>query len=290
MSNIIDGKKIAADLRQEIAREVVQIKEMHGRAPGLAVIIVGQDPASEIYVQHKQAACAEVGVESRKFSLSATAQQCDVLALIHQLNQDPLIDGILLQLPLPAHFYVAELLEAISPQKDVDGFHPYNIGRLAQGRPAMRPCTPSGVMALLDHVGCDYKNIDAVVVGSSNIVGRPMALELLRAGATVTVCHSNTRDLVKHLQVADIVVSAVGKPEFIKGQWIKEGAVIIDVGITRLQSGRLVGDIEFSSAQKRAQWITPVPGGVGPMTVAMLLKNTLLGMAKTIHDENQYET
>jgi len=275
-SNIIDGKKIAAELRKEIAREVADITALHNRAPGLAVIIVGHDPASEVYVKHKQTACHEVGIQSQKFALPSSITQADLLALIERLNNDIHIDGILLQLPLPAHFDADVLLEAIVPSKDVDGFHPYNIGRLAQRRPALRPCTPFGVMHLLNHVQCDFKNSDAVVIGSSNIVGRPMALELLFAGATVTICHSNTRDLVKHLQSADIIVSAVGKPEFIKGEWLKEGVTIIDVGITRLASGRLVGDVEFESAQKRAKWITPVPGGVGPMTVAMLLKNTLL--------------
>ena len=273
MSNIINGKKIALEVRKEIMREV---SALTGRAPGLAVIIVGDDPASEVYVKHKQAACHEVGIRSQKFALPFSATQTDILDVIEQLNQDPLIDGILLQLPLPAHVDADVLLEAILPNKDVDGFHPYNLGRLAQRRPALRPCTPWGVMHLLNHIQCDFKNSDAVVIGSSNIVGRPMALELLLAGATVTVCHSNTRDLVKYLQLADIVVSAVGKPGFIKGEWLKEGATIIDVGITRLDSGQLVGDIEFESAQKRAKWITPVPGGVGPMTVAMLLKNTLL--------------
>lgn len=277
MSNIIDGKKIAATIRQELARKVNALKE---RAPGLAVIIVGNDPASEVYVAHKQAACQEVGIRSQKFALPYSATQADLLQLILQLNQDSHIDGILLQLPLPAHFDTNELLEAILPSKDVDGFHPYNIGRLAQRRPVLRPCTPLGVMHLLHHIKCDFKNSDAVVVGCSNIVGRPMALELLLAGATVTVCHRHTRDLVRHLQAADIVVSAVGKPEFIKGEWLKEGATIIDVGITRLESGRLVGDIAFESAQKRAKWITPVPGGVGPMTVAMLLQNTLLAYQK----------
>jgi len=276
VSIIIDGKKIAAALRKELSDEVSAIKVLGGRLPGLAVIIVGDNAASEVYVKHKQAACAEVGIQSHKFSLPSSALQEDLLRLIAQLNQDAHIDGILLQLPLPAHFIVDELLEAISPHKDVDGFHPYNIGRLAQRRPVMRPCTPWGVMRLLKHVQCDFKNSDAVVVGSSNIVGRPMALELLLAGATVTICHSNTRDLIKHLQAADIVVSAVGKPEFIKGEWLKEGSTVIDVGITRLESGRLAGDIEFESAQKRVKWITPVPGGVGPMTVAMLLQNTLL--------------
>ena len=276
MSKIIDGKKIASDVRKEIAREVADIKLLRGRVPGLAVIIVGHDPASEVYVKHKQAACLEVGMQSQKFALPDATTQADLLDLIECLNQDTHIDGILLQLPLPAHLDADLLLEAISPSKDVDGFHPYNMGRLAQRRPALRPCTPRGVMHLLNHVQCDFKNSDAVVVGSSNIVGRPMALELLLAGATVTVCHSNTRDLVRYLQFADIVVSAVGNPEFIKGEWLKEGSTIIDVGITRLDSGRLVGDIEFESAEKRAKWITPVPGGVGPMTVAMLLKNTLL--------------
>lgn len=275
-SNIIDGKKIAAAVRKEIARDVANIKALHDRVPGLAVIIVGHDPASEVYVKHKQAACLEVGIQSQKFALPSFATQQDVLSLIEQLNRDVHVNGILLQLPLPSHFNVDVLLDAILPSKDVDGFHPYNMGRLAQRRPFLRPCTPFGVMHLLNHVQCDFKNSDALVVGGSNIVGKPMALELLLAGATVTVCHSNTRDLIKHLQLADIVISAVGKPEFIKGEWLKEGSIVIDVGITRLESGRLVGDVEFESAQKRAKWITPVPGGVGPMTVAMLLKNTLL--------------
>lgn len=270
---MIDGRQIAADIRQDIAREVSALTR---RPPGLAVVIVGHDPASEVYVKHKQAACVEVGIKSQKFALPVYATQADLLSLITQLNQDANIDGILLQLPLPHHFDTDTLLEAILPSKDVDGFHPYNLGRLAQRRPLLRPCTPFGVIHLLQHVQCDFKNSDAVVVGSSNIVGRPMALELLNAGATVTICHSNTRDLVKHLKSADIVISAVGKPEFIKGEWLKEGSTIIDVGITRLESGRLVGDIDFESVCKRAKWITPVPGGVGPMTVAMLLKNTLL--------------
>ncbi|MBP9726397.1 MAG: bifunctional methylenetetrahydrofolate dehydrogenase/methenyltetrahydrofolate cyclohydrolase FolD [Gammaproteobacteria bacterium] len=274
---IIDGKKIAAELRKKLIQELVSLRLQKGRVPVLAVIIVGHNPASEIYVQHKQSACAEVGIESRKHVLSAAeASQADLLRLIERLNQDVAVDGILLQLPLPLQFNVPQLLEAIDPHKDVDGFHPYNIGRLAQRRPTLRPCTPQGVMALLEHIQCDFKNTDAVVVGCSNIVGQPMALELLSAGATVTVCHSHTRNLVKHLQVADLVISAVGKPGLIKGEWLKEGSTIIDVGITRLASGRLVGDIEFESAQRRAKWITPVPGGVGPMTVAMLLRNTLL--------------
>ncbi len=278
MNNILDGKKLAASLRQQIACKVIGIKSRLGRAPVLAVIIVGDDCASQIYVAHKQVACDEVGIESQKYALPSTITQMELLNLLRELNQNIAVDGILLQLPLPAHLNADDLLEAIDPAKDVDGFHPYNIGRLAQRRPMIRPCTPLGVMALLDSVACDYKNLDAVVVGSSNIVGRPMALELLLAGATVSICHSNTRDLIKYLKGADIVVSAVGKPEFIRGEWLKEGAIIVDVGITRLPSGRLVGDIDFASAQQRAKWITPVPGGVGPMTVAMLMQNTLLAM------------
>lgn len=240
-AKIIDGKKIAADLRKIIAHKVKAIHAVQHRVPTLAVIIVGNNSASEVYVKHKQAACAEVGIESTKYSLPHQASQEELLQLIHTLNQDQCVDGILLQLPLPEHIEVNSLLEAISPNKDVDGFHPYNIGCLAQRRPAMRPCTPQGVMTLLEYIKCDFKNSDAVVVGSSNIVGKPMALELLLAGATVTVCHSNTRDLVKYLKTADIVVSAVGKPEFIKGSWLKEGATVIDIGITRLPSGQLVG-------------------------------------------------
>lgn len=273
---IIDGKKIAEKIREEIAHHVACIKAKKRRVPVLAVIIVGDDPASKVYVKHKQAACLEVGIESQKFVLSANVRQEELLELIQRLNDDVLVDGILVQLPLPLHFDVNNVLEAILPSKDVDGFHPYNIGRLAQRRPAIRPCTPWGVMTLLEHIQCDFKNSDAVVIGSSNIVGRPMALELLLAGATVTVCHSNTRDLDKHLKMADIVISAVGKPGLIKGESLKEGSIVVDVGITRLASGQLVGDVEFESAVKRVGWITPVPGGVGPMTVAMLLKNTLL--------------
>lgn len=276
MSNIIDGIKIAKAMRQDIAFEVAKISATGSRIPGLAVIIVGHDTASEIYVKNKQAACAEVGIQSQKFVLSDLVTQCDLLNLIQQLNMNPEVHGILLQLPLPEHLNVEQLLEAIHPKKDVDGFHPYNIGRLAQRCPILRPCTSWGVMKLLEKAGCDFKNADAVVIGCSNVVGKPMALELLLAGATVTVCHRNTRDLKKYLQVSDIVVSAVGKPEFVKGEWLKEGSVVIDVGITRLDSGRLVGDVEFESARQRAQWITPVPGGVGPMTVTMLLQNTLL--------------
>jgi methylenetetrahydrofolate dehydrogenase (NADP+)/methenyltetrahydrofolate cyclohydrolase len=222
-----------------------------------------------------------VGIKSYKFAFPSSISQQDLLQQIAELNQHPDIHGILLQLPLPAHLMVHELLEAISPLKDVDGFHPYNIGCLVQQRPTLRPCTSWGVMYLLQHVQCDFKNSDAVVVGSSTLVGRPMALELLLAGATVTICHRNTRDLVRHLQSADIVISAVGKPQFIQGKWLKQGATVIDVGITRLASGQLVGDIEFEAAARRVKWITPVPGGVGPMTVAMLLKNTLSAMRGT---------
>lgn len=279
VANIIDGKAIAQQLRKKIQQDVSIAQEKYGRAPGLAVILVGEDPASSVYVKHKRAACAEVDIFSQAFILPYATTQHELLNLIETLNHDEKIDGILLQLPLPAHMDTDHLLEAISPHKDVDGFHPYNIGRLVQRRPLLRPCTSWGVIYLLEQIQCDLRNVDAVVVGSSNIVGRPMALELLLAGATVSVCHSGTRDLEKHLRTADVIVSAVGKPGLIRGEWIKLGAVVVDVGITRLASGALVGDVEFAAASERASWITPVPGGVGPMTVAMLLQNTLLAMS-----------
>lgn len=273
---IIDGKKIAESCRAKIAVEVEELKKIYQRPPLLAVVIVGHDPASEIYVQHKREACAEVGIETRQYSLLVTIDQADLLRVIDILNQDEHVDGILVQLPLPPHIDVNQVLECIAPQKDVDGLHPYNFGRLAQRHPSFRPCTPKGVMALLQSIHYDCQGVDAVVVGCSNIVGQPMALELLSAGATVTICHSHTLKIQRYIEMADLVVSAVGKPNLIKGTWVKKGATVIDVGITRLPSGKLVGDVEFVPAAKRAGWITPVPGGVGPMTVAMLLENVLL--------------
>lgn len=274
-AQLIDGKATAAHLRQHIKDRVDARLSSGLPPPGLAVILVGNDPASQVYVAHKRKDCTEVGIRSINHDLPAETRQEDLLALIDQLNADESVHGILVQLPLPPHIDTTAVIERIAPEKDVDGFHPYNVGRLAQRIPQLRPCTPYGVMTLLEHAGIDIKGMDAVVVGASNIVGRPMALELLLAGCTVTVTHRFTRDLRAHVERADLLVVAVGKPGLIKGEWIKPGAVVIDVGINRLADGRLVGDVEFETAKERAAWITPVPGGVGPMTRAMLLKNTL---------------
>ncbi|MGA4635243.1 bifunctional methylenetetrahydrofolate dehydrogenase/methenyltetrahydrofolate cyclohydrolase FolD [Pseudomonas solani] len=282
-AQLIDGKTIAARLRQQIAKRVDERRQQGLRIPGLAVILVGSDPASQVYVAHKRKDCEEVGFISEAHDLPASTSQEDLLALIDRLNVDPTIDGILVQLPLPAHLDASLLLERISPDKDVDGFHPYNIGRLAQRMPLLRPCTPKGIMTLLESTGADLYGMDAVVVGASNIVGRPMALELLLAGCTVTVTHRFTKDLAGHVGRADLVVVAAGKPGLVKGEWIKEGAIVIDVGINRQEDGKLVGDVEYEPALQRASWITPVPGGVGPMTRACLLENTLHA-AETLHD------
>lgn len=274
-AQLIDGKAIAASLRQQIAQRVAERRQQGLRAPGLAVILVGTDPASQVYVSHKRKDCEEVGFLSRAYDLPAETSQVDLLALIDELNEDPTIDGILVQLPLPEHLDSSLLLERIRPDKDVDGFHPYNIGRLAQRMPLLRPCTPKGIMTLLESTSVDLYGLHAVVVGASNIVGRPMALELLLAGCTVTVTHRFTKNLASHVSQADIVVVAVGKPGLVKGEWIKEGAIVIDVGINRQDDGKLVGDVVYETALPRAGWITPVPGGVGPMTRAGLLENTL---------------
>ncbi|AJE15123.1 MULTISPECIES: bifunctional methylenetetrahydrofolate dehydrogenase/methenyltetrahydrofolate cyclohydrolase FolD [Stutzerimonas] len=274
-AQLIDGKTIAATIRQGIASRVAERRNQGLRVPGLAVILVGTDPASQVYVAHKRKDCEEVGFKSIAHDLPADTRQDELLALIDQLNDDAEIDGILVQLPLPAHLDASQLLERIRPDKDVDGFHPYNVGRLAQRMPLLRPCTPKGIMALLESTGVDLHGLDAVVVGASNIVGRPMALELLLAGCTTTVTHRFTQNLESHVRRADLVVVAVGKPGLVKGEWIKPGAIVIDVGINRLADGRLVGDVDFAIAAERASWITPVPGGVGPMTRACLLENTL---------------
>lgn len=271
----LDGKTLAAKIREQIRSQVARRVSGGLRAPGLAVILVGTDPASQVYVRKKIESCKEAGVISQAYELAASTSQESLLAQITRLNADPSIDGILVQLPLPAHIDTNTVIEAIEPGKDVDGFHPYNVGRLAQRNPALRPCTPYGVIKLLDSIGEKYKGRDAVVVGASNIVGRPMSLELLLAGATVTVCHRFTYNLAEHVAAADILVVAVGKPGIVKAEWIKPGATVIDVGITRLPDGKLTGDLDFAAAAQRAAWITPVPGGVGPMTVAMLLHNTL---------------
>ncbi|GIZ13015.1 bifunctional methylenetetrahydrofolate dehydrogenase/methenyltetrahydrofolate cyclohydrolase FolD [Pseudomonas sp. NCCP-436] len=274
-AQLIDGKVIAARLRQQIAQRVAERHQEGLRAPGLAVILVGTDPASQVYVAHKRKDCEEVGFLSRAYDLPAETTQADLLALIDELNDDQAIDGILVQLPLPDHLDASLLLERIRPDKDVDGFHPYNIGRLAQRMPLLRPCTPKGIMTLLESTGANLYGMHAVVVGASNIVGRPMAMELLLAGCTVTVTHRFTKDLAHHVSQADIVVVAAGKPGLVKGEWIKEGAIVIDVGINRQEDGKLVGDVVYETALPRAGWITPVPGGVGPMTRAGLLENTL---------------
>jgi methylenetetrahydrofolate dehydrogenase (NADP+) / methenyltetrahydrofolate cyclohydrolase len=274
-AQLIDGKALAATIRNEISAEIQQRKQQGLRQPGLAVILVGQDHASEIYVRNKRQACESVGIKSIYHQLAETTSEIELKTLIDALNHDETIDGILLQLPLPNHINSDLMLEYIAPDKDVDGFHAYNIGRLAQRRPLLRPCTPYGVMKMLDSIKTVYKNRHAVVVGASNIVGRPMALELLLAGCTITVCHRFTENLGEYVKQADILVSAAGKPGIIKGEWIKPGATVIDVGINRMENGGITGDVEFQTASERAAWITPVPGGVGPMTVATLLKNTL---------------
>jgi methylenetetrahydrofolate dehydrogenase (NADP+)/methenyltetrahydrofolate cyclohydrolase len=281
-AQLIDGKTIAARLRQQIAQRVAERRQQGLRVPGLAVILVGSDPASQVYVAHKRKDCEEVGFLSQAHDLPASTSQSELLALIDRLNEDPAIDGILVQLPLPEHLDASQLLERIHPDKDVDGFHPYNVGRLAQRIPLLRPCTPKGIMTLLESTGADLYGMSAVVVGASNIVGRPMALELLLAGCTVTVTHRFTKDLAGHVANADLVVVAAGKPGLVKGEWIKPGAIVIDVGINRQEDGKLVGDVEYDVAEQRASWITPVPGGVGPMTRACLLENTLYA-AETLH-------
>ena len=272
---IIDGKAIAADIRREV-REASDRLAAHGkRRPGLAVVLVGDDPASHVYVRNKRMACEECGFISVSHDLPHSATQTELLSLIERLNADDAIDGILVQVPLPDHIDERIIIEAIAPAKDVDGFHPYNVGRLALRNPLMRPCTPYGVIRLLERCGINPKGMHSVVVGASNLVGRPMALELLLAGATVTVCHRFTQDLRAHVESAELLIVAVGKPGLIPGEWIKPGAVVVDVGINRMPDGKLCGDVQFDVARERASWITPVPGGVGPMTVAILMKNTL---------------
>lgn len=273
-AQILDGKATAAHLRNKLRLEIdTQIMQGH-RPPGLAVVLVGTDKSSQSYVRNKRQACVEVGIKSFAYDLPEQTTQEELLALIDQLNHDSNVDGILVQLPLPAHIDNNAILEKILPHKDVDGFHPYNLGRLAQRRPSLRPCTPYGIMLLLEHYDLHIRKLDAVVVGASNIVGRPMSLELLLAGCTVTTCHRFTRDLSVHIKNADIVVAAVGKIDVINSEWIKPGAIVIDVGFNHRADGSITGDIDFATAVERAAWITPVPGGVGPMTVATLMLNT----------------
>ncbi|WP_251978239.1 bifunctional methylenetetrahydrofolate dehydrogenase/methenyltetrahydrofolate cyclohydrolase FolD [Salinicola avicenniae] len=281
-AQLIDGKRIAGAIRQQVKTEVEQRLQQGRRRPGLAVILVGHDPASEIYVSHKHRACENAGISSFSHRLEADTSQQALEAVIDSLNADDAVDGILLQLPLPPHLDANPLLERIRPDKDVDGFHPYNLGRLAQRLPLLRPCTPKGIMTLLEQSGIALRGLEATVVGASNIVGRPMSLELLLAGCTTTVCHRFTQDLEAKVRQADLLVVAAGKPGLIDGRWVKSGAVVIDVGMNRREDGSLVGDVDFDSAAERASWITPVPGGVGPMTVATLLQNTL--QAAELHD------
>jgi methylenetetrahydrofolate dehydrogenase (NADP+)/methenyltetrahydrofolate cyclohydrolase len=271
---IIDGKQVAARVRSEVA---VGVKELvrAGRIPGLTVVRVGDDPASAIYVRGKRKACEEVGIHSVEHHLPATTSQAELMSLVHRLNADPAVHGILVQLPLPKQLDESAVLDAIDPRKDVDGFHPYNVGALVLGKPAPRPCTPAGIMRLLDEAKCDPKGKRALVIGRSHIVGKPMALMLLERHATVTIAHSRTADLASEVGRAEILVAAIGKAELVKGSWVRQGAVVIDVGMNRLPDGKLVGDVEFGAAAQRAAAITPVPGGVGPMTIAMLLVNTV---------------
>jgi methylenetetrahydrofolate dehydrogenase (NADP+) / methenyltetrahydrofolate cyclohydrolase len=274
-ATLIDGKKVSQEVKARVA-EGVKARIAEGkRPPGLVVILVGVDPASEVYVRNKTNSCEQVGFKSETLTLPSDTSQEELESLIDQYNADTTIDGILVQLPLPEHLDSDPLLERIRPDKDVDGFHPFNVGRLAQRMPLLRSCTPKGIMTLLETTGQTIRGKDAVIVGASNIVGRPMGLELLLAGCTVTTTHRFTKNLPEKISQADIVVVAAGKPGLVKGEWIKQGAIVIDVGINRLDDGRLVGDIEFDVAQERAGWITPVPGGVGPMTVATLMENTL---------------
>ena len=274
-AQLIDGKKISQQRIEAVAQAVKARQEKGLHTPCLAVVLVGDDPASAVYVRNKKLACQKSGIESRSYELPSETTQDDLLKLVDELNGDPAVDGILVQLPLPAHIDSQAVLERIEPHKDVDGFHPYNVGRLVVKMPLMRPCTPKGVMTLLEAYGIDPKGKKAVVVGASNIVGRPQALELLLSRATVTICHSATQNLAEEVAAADILVVGVGIPNFVKGEWIKPGAVVIDVGINRLDDGSLCGDVEFDVAKERASMITPVPGGVGPMTIATLLENTV---------------
>ncbi|MCS5588369.1 MAG: bifunctional methylenetetrahydrofolate dehydrogenase/methenyltetrahydrofolate cyclohydrolase FolD [Candidatus Thioglobus sp.] len=276
--NIIDGKQIAKDLRIKIANEVKTLK----RPPGLAVILVGEDPASAVYVRNKELACKEAGFFSDKIIKSENTTEEQLLEEVERLNNNPHIDGILVQLPLPSHINANKVIEHISPLKDVDGFHSENIGKLMQNKSHLRPCTPKGVMTILSSIDCKVIGMNCVVVGASNIVGRPMAMELLNARGTVTICNSKTKDLAGVVSRGDIVVVGVGIPEMVKGDWVKDGAIVIDVGINRLEDGRLVGDVDFDAIKEKAGAITPVPGGIGPMTIATLLENTLIAYKQNL--------
>ncbi|HEX9453232.1 MAG TPA: bifunctional methylenetetrahydrofolate dehydrogenase/methenyltetrahydrofolate cyclohydrolase FolD [Candidatus Binatia bacterium] len=285
MADIIDGKAVAKEVQQQIKQDVDGLDRRWGIVPGLAVVLVGDDPASHIYIRNKERACKEVGIRSFEHLLPATIPEKELLVLVHQLNKDKNVHGILLQLPLPAHIHAERVLDAIAPQKDVDGFHPVSQGRLVLGADGFKPCTPMGIMRLLASAGCDPKGKNAVVVGRSNIVGKPVALLLLEKHATVTICHSRTANLREEVGRADILVVAIGKAGMVRGDWIKRGAVVIDVGVNRLPNGKLAGDVEFDTAKERASAITPVPGGVGPMTICMLLFNTLKAAKDSLQRE-----
>ncbi len=275
MAVIIDGKKIAQDIRNEVKAEARRLKEKTGITPGLAVILVGDDPASKVYLKHKENACREAGFVSREFKLPHDTGEIELLTIIQELNLDERIHGILVQLPLPRHLNSATVIEAIDPKKDVDGFHPYNLGRLFTGNPHHMACTPKGILELMDRNSIAIEGKEAVIVGRSNIVGKPLALMLLNRHATVSICHTKTRDLPAVTRRAEILIAAAGRPEIVRADMVKEGAVVIDVGVNRMENGRLVGDVAFSEVAENASYITPVPGGVGPMTIAMLLVNTL---------------
>ena len=283
-AQILDGKAIAAAVRQRVATQVEARLTRGGRVPGLTVVLVGENAASQVYVRNKQRACDQVGFRSELIRLPDTTTEAELLELVDRLNARDEVDGILVQLPLPAQINEEAVTERILPTKDVDGFHPYNIGRLMLRQPLLRPCTPKGVMTMLASTGVDLVGLDAVIIGQSNIVGRPMFLELLMARCTVTVCHSKTKELAEKVRAADIVVAAVGVPRFVRSDWVKPGAIVIDVGINRLDDGSLCGDVDTEAVREVAGWITPVPGGVGPMTVATLLENTLL--AAELHERN----
>ncbi|MBI5199619.1 MAG: bifunctional methylenetetrahydrofolate dehydrogenase/methenyltetrahydrofolate cyclohydrolase FolD [Nitrospirae bacterium] len=279
-AKILDGKSISEEIKNTIKSEVVRLKEK-GVTPGLAVVLVGDNPASKVYVKNKQKACENVGIYSEEHKLPESTSQEELLSLVDRLNKDSKIHGILVQLPLPKHINSDTILKAINPSKDVDGFHPYNVGMLLIGEPVFIPCTPYGVMKMVEHSGISVEGKTAVVVGRSNIVGKPVALLLMQKNATVTICHSKTKDLAEVCKNADILIAAIGKPKMIRANMVKEGAVVIDVGINRLDDGSLVGDVDYEEVSKKAGWITPVPGGVGPMTITMLLNNTLEAARKS---------
>ena len=284
-AKLIDGKKIAEKIISEIKDKVITNQSEGIAPPGLAVIQVGKDPASSVYVRNKRKACEEVGMKSFNYDLDKSTSQQELIELVDSLNNNAEVNGILIQLPLPSHINETIVIETISPSKDVDGFHPYTIGRLMQRIPLLRPCTAIGVVTMLEAIEIDPKGMNAVIVGASNLVGRPLNLELLLKGATTTVCHKFTKNLKDHVMSADILAVAVGKPNFIPGSWIKEGAIVFDIGINRDENGKLTGDVDFDSAKEKASWISPVPGGVGPMTVAMLIKNTLLASELVLESE-----